>query len=103
MLIIILPLFYTQRTVLDSSSPVYELWKDAPVDIYNKFYFFNITNPIEIERNGAGKNLFKILNVFFSIKINSNNMFNLYNSYSNLQLLHLRKLVHSHIRLRSKK
>ena len=38
---------------LSPSSPVYELWRDAPVDIYHKFYFFNITNPVEVEREGG--------------------------------------------------
>lgn len=41
------------RMVLAEGSESFPFWKDIPVPIIERFYFFNITNPHEIERSGA--------------------------------------------------
>jgi len=58
-----------KRIKLDPSSPVFELWRDAPVDIYHRFYFFDITNPIEIEREGQKPRLKEIGPFVYNIKM----------------------------------
>ena len=49
-----------QRIALKENSESFPFWKDIPVPIYERFYFFNITNPQEIERFGAKPNLKEI-------------------------------------------
>lgn len=36
------------------------MWKDIPVPVYERYYFFNITNPIEVERFAAKPKLKEI-------------------------------------------
>ena len=36
------------------------MWKDVPVPVYERYYFFNITNPHEVERFGAKPRLKEI-------------------------------------------
>ncbi|CAG2107424.1 unnamed protein product, partial [Medioppia subpectinata] len=38
---------------LEPDTEAYKLWKDIPLPIYQKFYFFNVTNGADIERMGA--------------------------------------------------
>lgn len=39
--------------MLEDGSQAFGLWKKAPVPVYNRFYFYNVTNPQAIEREGA--------------------------------------------------
>ncbi|CAG2166400.1 unnamed protein product, partial [Oppiella nova] len=38
---------------LEPNTEAYKLWKDIPLPIYQKFYFFNVTNGADIERLGS--------------------------------------------------
>ena len=49
-----------QRLALKPSSQSFPQWRDIPVPVYERFYFFNITNPVEIERFGAKPKLKEI-------------------------------------------
>lgn len=42
-----------QKLILIEGSTAYKLWQKVPLPIYNKFYFFNVTNSQAIEREGA--------------------------------------------------
>uniref|UniRef100_A0A8C8RSC5 Scavenger receptor class B member 2 n=1 Tax=Pelusios castaneus TaxID=367368 RepID=A0A8C8RSC5_9SAUR len=37
-----------QETVLKNGTETFELWEDPPPPVYMQFYFFNVTNPIEV-------------------------------------------------------
>lgn len=43
----------SERLVIAKGSETYEKWKKIPMPVYYRYYFFNVTNAIEIERNGA--------------------------------------------------
>jgi hypothetical protein len=49
--LVILKLIYS-KLVLNPKNPSFELWKDLPLPIFQKFYFFNVTNPSEVQKNG---------------------------------------------------
>lgn len=45
--------FYIDTQIsLTPTSQSYPLWKDIPVPVYQKFYFFNVTNAQDIEQKG---------------------------------------------------
>lgn len=35
------------------SNPSYPLWRDLDLPMYQKFYFFDVTNPQQVEKEGA--------------------------------------------------
>lgn len=41
--------FFEQELHLSESSTSFQIWKDTPVPMYIQFYFFNWTNPDDIE------------------------------------------------------
>ena len=45
---------------MEPETKAYEHWKSIPLPIYQRFYFFNVSNAIEIERSGAKPNLVEI-------------------------------------------
>lgn len=52
--------YIDMQIALTPKSQSYPLWKDLPVPIYQKFYFFNVTNAQEIEQYGAKPRLQEI-------------------------------------------
>lgn len=42
-----------QKMALLPSNPSYPLWRDLDLPMYQKFYFFNVTNPQQVEKEGA--------------------------------------------------
>lgn len=52
--------FIQQKLILKKGSQTYDGWKRVPVPLYNKFYFFNVLNSDEVERNGAKPKLDEI-------------------------------------------
>ncbi|XP_015785987.1 scavenger receptor class B member 1 [Tetranychus urticae] len=42
-----------KKLVLIEGSKAFKLWEKVPLPIYNRFYFFNVTNAQAIEREGA--------------------------------------------------
>ncbi|CAG2168013.1 unnamed protein product, partial [Oppiella nova] len=44
---------YKGQLQLEPNTEAYKLWKDIPLPIYQKFYFFNVTNGADIERLGS--------------------------------------------------
>lgn len=65
---------FLQRMVLAEGSQSYPFWKDIPVPIYERFYFFNITNPQEIERFGAKPKLAEIGPFTYRLYMNKTNI-----------------------------
>ncbi|XP_015787873.1 platelet glycoprotein 4 [Tetranychus urticae] len=49
-----------KRLVLREGSETYENWKQVPVPVYNRYYFFNIQNAAEVERYGAKPELVEV-------------------------------------------
>lgn len=45
-------LYIDTQISLTPNSQSYPLWKDIPVPVYQKFYFFNVTNAQDIEQRG---------------------------------------------------
>nr|XP_031360468.1 lysosome membrane protein 2 [Lonchura striata domestica] len=37
-----------QGTVLKNGTETFEAWEDPPPPVYMQFYFFNVTNPLEV-------------------------------------------------------
>jgi hypothetical protein len=60
--------------VLSEGSQSYPFWKDIPVPIYERFYFFNITNPLEIERFGAKPKLAEVGPFTYRMYMNKTNI-----------------------------
>lgn len=48
------------KLVLSPGNPSYILWRDLPVPILHKFYFYNVTNPREVQTTGAVPHLQQI-------------------------------------------
>lgn len=48
----LISLYIDTQIALVPSSQSYPMWKDIPVPVYQKFYFFNVTNAQEIESRG---------------------------------------------------
>lgn len=44
--------FIETQIVLSPDSQSYPLWRDIPVPVYQRFYFFNVTNAQDIEQKG---------------------------------------------------
>ena len=44
---------FLQELQLEPNTEASKVWKDIPVPIYQRIYFFNVTNPTDIERHGA--------------------------------------------------
>nr|XP_027202619.1 scavenger receptor class B member 1-like isoform X1 [Dermatophagoides pteronyssinus] len=42
----------TEKLAIAEGSETFEKWKQIPMPVYYRYYFFNVSNPIEIERNG---------------------------------------------------
>lgn len=61
--IIILPsiisMLVHQKMALIDGNPSFPIWRDLDLPIYQKFYFFNVTNPREVE-NGQKPNLVEV-------------------------------------------
>uniref|UniRef100_T1KHJ9 Scavenger receptor class B member 1 n=1 Tax=Tetranychus urticae TaxID=32264 RepID=T1KHJ9_TETUR len=49
-----------QKLVLSNGSALFTFWKDMPLPMFQKFYFYNITNPSEVEKNGVKPNLVEL-------------------------------------------
>ncbi|XP_015795813.1 sensory neuron membrane protein 2 [Tetranychus urticae] len=49
-----------QKIVLSNGSALFTFWKDMPLPVFHKFYFYNITNPSEVENDGAKPNLVEL-------------------------------------------
>lgn len=49
----VIDMFINKQIALTPESQTYPMWKEPPVPIYQKFYFFNVTNAQEIESFGA--------------------------------------------------
>ena len=45
--------FHSQKLAIAEGSETYEKWKEIPMPIYYKYYFFNVSNAAEIEKSGA--------------------------------------------------
>ena len=52
--------FIDKQISLVPSSKSYPMWKEPPVAIYQKFYFFNVTNAVEVEQFGQRPQLQEI-------------------------------------------
>lgn len=37
-----------KEVVLKNATDAFEAWEDPPAQIYMQFYFFNVTNPLEV-------------------------------------------------------
>lgn len=48
----IINLYINKQISLEPSSQTYPMWLQPPVPIYQKFYFYNVTNAIDIEQRG---------------------------------------------------
>ncbi|KAI2805022.1 CD36 [Blomia tropicalis] len=48
-----------QKMALIDGNPSFPMWRDLDLPIYQKFYFFNVTNPREVE-NGQKPNLVEV-------------------------------------------
>lgn len=44
---------FLKKLVIAKGSETYEKWKQLPIPVYYRYYFFNVSNPLEIERSGA--------------------------------------------------
>lgn len=42
-----------KKLPIENNTEVFKLWSNIPLPIYQKFYFFNLTNPVEFVNNGA--------------------------------------------------
>ena len=42
-----------KKIAITEGSETFDKWRQIPMPIYYRYYFFNVTNPTEIERNGA--------------------------------------------------
>ena len=49
----LISLLVHEKMALVPSNPSYPLWRDLDLPIYQKFYFYNVTNPREVEQGGA--------------------------------------------------
>lgn len=45
-------IFINTQIALEPGSQSYPMWKDIPVPVYQKFFFFNVTNAQDIEQRG---------------------------------------------------
>lgn len=52
-LVLLVSSFYFQQMMLKEETETYKAWQNTPVPTFNKFYFFNVTNGFDVERNGA--------------------------------------------------
>ncbi|KAG1701393.1 Scavenger receptor class B member 1 [Nymphon striatum] len=56
-IILVFPVIFHQmikkNMVLSDNSKSYDQWQTIQLPVYQKFYFFNVTNPEDIENNGA--------------------------------------------------
>uniref|UniRef100_A0A834VJC1 Scavenger receptor class B member 1 n=1 Tax=Sarcoptes scabiei TaxID=52283 RepID=A0A834VJC1_SARSC len=43
----------SERLIISEGSEMFEKWKQIPMPIYYQYYFFNVSNPLDIERSGA--------------------------------------------------
>lgn len=48
----LISMYIDTQIALTPSSQSYPMWKDVPVPVYQKFYFYNVTNAQEIEQFG---------------------------------------------------
>lgn len=64
-----------QRVNISPGSPIYELWRDTPVPIYQRFYMFNITNAADVERSGAKPNVQEIGPFTYRMKLQKNQIY----------------------------
>lgn len=48
----LITLYIDTQIALTPNSQSYPLWKDIPVPVYQKFYFFNVTNAQDVEQRG---------------------------------------------------
>src|SRR6218665_735466 len=49
--------FVHKKMALLPHNPSYPLWRDLKIPIYEKFYFFNVTNAADVMNKGAKPNL----------------------------------------------
>lgn len=62
------------RLALSPTSQSFPMWKNIPVPIYERYYFFNLTNPIEVERIGAKPRLNEIGPFTYQLYMNKTNI-----------------------------
>lgn len=65
-----------QKTALSNGSALFTFWRDMPLPVFHKFYFYNITNPSEVENNGAKPNLVEIGPFVYRLKIHNTPVIN---------------------------
>ena len=70
----LISLLVHQRMALIPSNPSYPLWRDLDLPIYQKFYFFNVTNPREVEVEGATPNLVEVGPFVYRINISKSSL-----------------------------
>ncbi|XP_053200469.1 platelet glycoprotein 4-like [Panonychus citri] len=63
-----------KRLVLREGSETYENWKQVPVPLYNRYYFFNIRNANEVERFGAKPELEEIGPFTYRVLLSKHNI-----------------------------
>lgn len=56
----LISVYIDSQIALKPGSQSYPMWKDIPIPIYQKFYFFNVTNAQDIEQRGHKPNLEEI-------------------------------------------
>lgn len=70
----LISLLVHQRMALIPNNPSYPLWRDLDLPIYQKFYFFNVTNPREVEVDGATPNLVEVGPFVYRINISKSSL-----------------------------
>lgn len=62
------------RLALSETSQSYPMWKNIPVAIYEKYYFFNLTNQFDVERKGAKPHFNEVGPFTYQLYINKTNV-----------------------------
>ena len=64
--------FVHKKMALLPHNPSYPLWRDLNIPIYEKFYFFNVTNAEDVMDKGAKPNLSQVGPFSFKTKLSKN-------------------------------
>lgn len=70
----LISLLVHERMALVPNNPSYPLWRDLDLPIYQKFYFFNVTNPNEVEMGGAVPNLVEVGPFVYRVNITKSSL-----------------------------
>ncbi|RWS29651.1 scavenger receptor class B member 1-like protein [Leptotrombidium deliense] len=63
-----------KRLELTEGSESYEIWKEIPLPMYQKFYFYNVTNSVDVERLGSKPILKEIGPFTYRVFLKKNNI-----------------------------